>query len=111
MAVRNKTRTTDNFGNVVVTYEAVLAADTVEGIYVGDLVNKSVQVTGTPGSATITLQGSNDGTNYVGFATAITFTAAGLKAIPDYCRFFKFTTAGGDGTSTLVITLAGTLVQ
>ena len=70
----------------------------------------SVQVTGTFGGATIALQVSNDGTNYVTLkdstGTDITFTAAGMREFSTAALFIKPTSSGGtsdDVTVTVVL--------
>jgi len=70
----------------------------------------SVQVTGTFGGATITLQGSNDGTNFVTLkdsaGTAISVTAAGMAEFSTAALFIKPTSSGGtsdDVTVTVIL--------
>ena len=72
----------------------------------------SVQVTGTFGGATIALQVSNDGTNYVTLKDStgsdITFTAAGMREFSTAALFIKPTSSGGtDDNVTVTITLRG----
>lgn len=67
---------------------------------------RSVQVTGTFGvGGTISLQGSNDGTNYVALndsqGDAITLTAAGLVDIQELTRYIRPFVSAGDGTTDL----------
>jgi P pilus assembly chaperone PapD len=72
----------------------------------------SAQVTGTFGGATIALQVSNDGTNYVtlkdGSGTAITFTAAGMAEFSTAALFIKPTSSGGTADNvTVTVVLRG----
>jgi hypothetical protein len=72
----------------------------------------SVQVTGTFGGATIALQVSNDGTNYVTLNDAvgapITFTAAGMREFSTAALFIKPTSSGGTADNvTVTIVLRG----
>jgi hypothetical protein len=72
----------------------------------------SVQVTGTFGGATITLQGSNDGTNYVTLkdsaGTAISFTAAGMAEFSTAALYLKPTSSGGTADNvTVTVILRG----
>jgi hypothetical protein len=66
----------------------------------------SVQVTGTFGGATITLQGSNDGTNFVTLkdsaGTAISFTAAGMAEFSTAALYLKPTSSGGTADNVTV---------
>lgn len=61
----------------------------------------AVQFTGTFGSATVVLQGSNDGTNYVTLkdvnGTDISATAAAMFEFSTACRFLRVGISGGTG--------------
>lgn len=69
---------------------------------------KSVQVSGTFGGATVTLEGSNDGTTYAALldqaGASVAFTAAGLKQIVTNARYIRPNITGGAG-SALVTTV------
>ena len=72
----------------------------------------SVQVTGTFGSATSTLQASNDGTTYVTLkdsaGTAISFTAAGMAEFSTAALYLKPTSTGGTADNvTVTVILRG----
>ena len=92
-----------------VVWANMLAADTAEAVKLLGFNDRSVQVEGTFGSATITMNGSLDGTNFRGLrdpsSTALTFTTAGLKAVLEAATSIKPATSGGDGTSSLTVTM------
>jgi hypothetical protein len=93
----------------VVTAQWVMAnSDTSVPVELTDYADRSVQVTGTFGGATITLEGSNDGTNYVTLrdpqGVALSFTAAGLKQVMETTLYVRASITGGAG-STLTVTL------
>jgi len=72
--------------------------------------DRSVQVTGTFGvGATVTLQGSNDGTNWFTlhdpFANLLSFTAAGFAEVTEIALFMRPNVAGGDGTTSINVVL------
>ena len=72
----------------------------------------SVQVTGTFGSATITLQVSNDGTNYVTLKDStgieILITAAGMREFSTAALYLKPTSSGGTADNvTVTVILRG----
>lgn len=72
----------------------------------------SVQVTGTFGGATVALQVSNDGTNFVtlkdGTGTNITFTAAGMAEFSTAALYVKPTSSGGTADNvTVTVVLRG----
>ena len=70
----------------------------------------SVQVSGTFAGATVAMQGSNDGTNFVALndqaviANPCSFTSTGLKGILQMPKFIKPVVTGGAGTG-LIVTL------
>ena len=72
------------------------------------LADRSVQVTATFSGSTVTIQGSNDGTNCETITdplgSALTFTGAGLKQILQYTKFIRPIATGGTGTN-FVVTL------
>jgi hypothetical protein len=78
---------------------------------VGERPDGSVQAVGTFGSATITLQGSNDGTNWVTMTDPagdpVTFTVAGLKMFLPRVWKLRVITSGGSGTDVDVYMLLG----
>lgn len=72
--------------------------------------DKSVQVTGTFGLAgTLRFEGSNDGVTYAPLTdpqgNALDFTSAKIKAVTEATAFFRPRVTGGDGTTSLTITL------
>ena len=96
-----------------------MADDDVGGVAGADagspsFADKTVHVTGTFGGATVTIEGSNDGTNFVTLndagGSALSFTSAGLKTILENPLEIRPKTAGGSGTDVDVIIIArGTL--
>lgn len=86
------------------------SADTGIEVALSDLADKSVQAAGDFGGATVTVEGSNDGTNYATLkdpaGNPATFTAAGIKQIQEFTLYVRVTTAGGTD-SALTVTLAG----
>jgi len=68
----------------------------------------SAQLTGTIGAANVSIECSNDGTNYVALPTAVVFAATGVKSIAPADLGFKYyrtnvTTGAPGGTLTLTI--------
>jgi len=89
-------------------------ADTATPIKVQNMqgLAGSVQATGTFGSATVAIQVSNDGTNYVtlkdGFGAPITFTAAGMTEFSTAALYLKPTSTGGTADNvTVTVVLRG----
>jgi len=68
-----------------------------------------MQATGTFDTATLVLQGSNDGSTWAGlsdeFDTAISLTAAGWYEIRTAARFIRPSTSGGGGSQDIDVIL------
>lgn len=81
-------------------------ADTGVAVTLSDAADRSVQIEGTFGAATITIQGSNDGSNWQSLTdpqgNAIARTTAGLKAITELTRYVRAISSGGTGTAITV---------
>jgi hypothetical protein len=74
-----------------------------------DHADRSVQVEGTFGGATIALNGSNDKSNFRTLndpsMTPLTFTAAGLRAVLEAVVQFAPSISGGDGTTGVTVSV------
>lgn len=85
-------------------------ADTGIASNISRWADRTVHVTGTFGGATVTIQGSNDNTNWVTLndtnGAALTFTAAGMKIMAENPSYTRAITSGGAGT-TVVVTIRG----
>lgn len=83
--------------------------DNGEALEMPDFSNRSVQFTGTFDSATIVLQGSNDGSNWVTLqdleGAAISMTSAGLVSIMEDTRYIRPSVSGGGGSTSLTATV------
>ena len=95
-------------GVVLYKWEALGNADDGAPVSVGYAADITVQAIGTFGSATVRLQGSNDGTNWhnmtqKGGTTALGFTAAGVHSINEMPAYIRPHTTGGTGTDVDVI--------
>lgn len=72
--------------------------------------DRSVQVTGTFGAGgTVAIEGSNDGTNYVTLndpqGNALAVTTAKIEQILEMTRYIRPRITGGDGSTSLTVTL------
>ena len=93
------------------TWEALGDADQGEALDSPGLADKTITVTGIYGGATLTLKGSNDGTNYMTihdvFGNVMSFTNTNQIAMVAQCpKFMRPETSGGSGTDLDVIVLA-----
>lgn len=95
-------------GVVLYKWEALGNADDGEPVGVGYAADITAQAVGTFSSATVVLEGSNDGTNWTtltvrGGTTAIGLTSAGLKTLNEMPAFIRPKTSGGSETDVDVI--------
>lgn len=85
--------------------------DQGEAIVVRNRPDGSIQAIGTFASATVTLEGSNDGTNWVTLTDPagdpVTLTTAGLVMFLPRTWKIRVTTSGGSGTDVDVFILLG----
>ncbi len=100
MATINPVRSSPGGAASKILWEGMATGDTITP----DLPSRSepvgsVQVTGTFGGATVTLQGSNDGTNYVTLkdlsGADISFTTAGLAYFDGRTLYIRPGISGG----------------
>jgi hypothetical protein len=93
----------------IVQWTGLLNTDTGAPVQMPGSTLRSVQVTGTFGSGSVAIHGSNDGTNYAALpdpgGTTIAISSAGIKAIGAVTRYIKPVVSGGGGTTSLVATL------
>lgn len=87
---------------VTVLWETMGNDDTGTAVQIAPWADRTISAQGTFGSATVTLQGSEDNSTWRTLddntGTAITFTADGSKVIAQNPRYIRVTTAGGTGT-------------
>ena len=85
------------------------------GLSVPRLSDKTIHFTGNfgAGSPLLTLQGSNDGINWLPLTdsqgTAITYGAAALEAVIENPLYIRPSLSGGDGTTSVTATLVAVL--
>lgn len=94
-----------------VIWETITNSDAEGAPIVGvEWADRCVSVTGTFGGATLSVAGSNDGTNYYTLnnaqGTAATFTAAGIKQVVEVPMYIKPILTGGSGSDVDVIMIA-----
>lgn len=104
----------DETGVVYVTWEALGNADNGEAIAVAHLLNKSFQIIGNFGSATIVIEGSNDGgvtwnTLHDATGANCSYTAAAMGTAVEQPLLLRPRTSGGTGTDldVILVLLAG----
>lgn len=99
------TKTSQNAADLY-TWADLTTSDVGEAIVDTTLGDKTVQVSGTFNSATVVIQGSNDGSNWLtlvdGFNGALSFTVAGMATIHERPRFIRPSVSGGSSPSVTV---------
>lgn len=98
--------------DVAVTTWGVLSADDDgEPVRLAVYSDRSVQVSGNFGGASVTIGGSNDGITYHALTATdgspLTLTGAALKQIVELPVYIKPRVFGGDVTTALKVVLAG----
>lgn len=92
-----------------VVWSGVTESDTFAAVAMPAYTARSVHVSGTFGSATVVLNGSNTGTNYFGLnnlaGTAISITSEGLKACQEAVINYQPSASGGTSQSLTVTML------
>ena len=95
----------------VSTWDGLRADDDGEPVRLAVYADRSVQVVGTFGGASVTIGGSNDGVHYTALRDVngdpLTLTQAALRTIVDLPIFIKPRVFGGDGTTNIKVILAG----
>lgn len=98
---------------VLIVWSGLLNGDTGAPFEHADYGDKTVQIQGTAGAGlSVTLQGSNDGTNWVALTdpqgNAVTKTAVGaLEVVAENPRYIRPNVTAGDGTTDLTVTVFG----
>jgi hypothetical protein len=93
----------------VTTWTPLASNDDGEPVRLAVYSDRSIQVAGTFGGASVTIGGSNDGVNYHALSSTDgePLTSAALKQIVELPIFIKPRIFGGDGTTSLSVILAG----
>jgi len=95
----------------VTTWASMQADDDGEPVRLAVFSDRSIQVAGTFGGASVTIGGSNDGVTYHALSDpkgdALTLTAAALHQIVELPIWIKPRIFGGDGTTDLTVIMAG----
>lgn len=115
MATITPTRAEHPGPSYLLTWETMGNDDTGTAVKIPGAADKTVTVTGTFGGATVTLQGSNDNTNWFTLTDPqgndIAFTAAGMEIIMENPLWIRAITVGGSGTDVDVLVLARSTVS
>lgn len=98
-----------NRSAILVTWASVTEADTCTAISMPEFADKSIQVTGTFGGASVALQGSNDSSNFAALrdpsSTTIAITTAGIRAVLENTVQIKPVPTGGTSQSLTISVL------
>ena len=107
MAAVNATSDRNSLNGAVLITWALADADTGTAFPIPYAAEITVQVSGTFGSATAVLQGSNDGTNWATLnawiGTNTSFTAAGIRKAVENPGYIRAVTTGGTASTISVV--------
>lgn len=96
-------------GVYLATWATIGDSDTCTHIPMSGAADRSVQISGTFNSATVVMQGSNDGTNWFSLTdpqgNAISKTSASIEQIEELTRYIRPSSSGGSSSSTNVLLL------
>lgn len=105
-AVSN-TLSTKGPGNNYIKWSSVINGNTGAAVQLSGFFDVTVQITGTFGGATCTIQGSMDNINWATLndkqGIALGLTAAGMKRVQEFPLYIRPSVASGDGTTLLTI--------
>lgn len=94
---------------LAVVWTPLTNADTCRAFQAPAYSARSIQASGTFGSATVVLNGSNTGTNFFGLnnlaGSAVSITSEAIKQCQDTVRYYQPAFSGGDGTQSLTVTM------
>jgi hypothetical protein len=104
MPTITSTRTqTGNNKVIVFNWLAMATSDDGEPVAFAQYTDKSVQITGTFGGATVVIEGSNDGTTYAVLTDPqgndLNITSAKVEMVSEATRYVRPRVSGGSGTS------------
>ena len=95
----------------VTTWSGLLADDDGAPVRLAVYSDRSIQITGEFGGASVTIGGSNDGVTYHALTSTdsvpLTLTEAALKQIVELPVYLKPRVFGGDGSTNLTVIMAG----
>lgn len=97
-----------NAASHVVSWTAMAASDTGAPLEMPVSNDRSVQVTGTFGGASLLFEGSNDGVNYATLTdpqgNLLSFNSPKIEQVMELTLFVRPHVSGGDGTTSITVT-------
>lgn len=115
MANVNATTDRNSLNGAVLVTWALTDADTGTAFPIPYAADITVQVSGTFGSATAVLQGSNDGTNWATLnavvGTNTSFTTAGIRIAAEDPGYIRAVTTGGTASTISVVVALKTIYE
>lgn len=107
-----QSRVGNGLDQLVVTWAAMTnsGSDVGAPVELARFSDRSVQVTGTWGAGgNVRIEGSNDGTNYVVLTdpqgNALNLSSAGIEQIMEITRYIRPQITGGDGTTSITVSM------
>lgn len=98
-----------NYRAVTATWGPLLQGDDAIPLSLREYSDRSVQVSGDFGGATVSVEGSIDGVEWSvlsdGQGNPLTFSSGRIEAVAELVALIKPVLAGGDGTTSLTVSL------
>ena len=107
--VQHSRSSTGSSAAFIATWPALAQGDTGDALPFSQYTDRSVQVVGTFGGATLRVEGSNDGTNWAVLTDPqgndLLITSAKIEMITEATLYLRPNVSGGDGTTALAVIL------
>lgn len=105
--IASSTNTTLTTVAFVAKWEGMAQGDDGQPVMGAQYTDKTIQVSGTFGGATLALEGSNDGVNYHALTdtqgNTLNITSAKIKQVVEATVYVRPVVVGGDGTTNLSV--------
>ena len=99
----------------ITTWTPLAGADIGDAVEKFGAADRSVQIFGAFDGATMTWQGSNDGSTFATLhdpqGADLAFTAAGILAVSEVTRYMRPSVSGGGGSCALTVILSSKLMS
>lgn len=98
-----------NYKAIISTWGPMASGDVATPVNLREYSDRSIQVSGTFGGATVAIQGSIDNAEWSTLGNAqgdlLSFTSGRIEAVAELVAFIKPVLTGGDGTTALTVSL------
>lgn len=108
MATKIETVLNNGYGKRI-AWQGLASSESGEAVSLAEFADRSVQIHGTFGGASVIIEGTNDGTNWYALndlqGAALSASTAKIEGIAELTYQIRPTISGGDGTTDISVTL------